>query len=50
MPSGQHRKPSDNSKFIKIGWDDKRYTKFDYGIRETCAWFKQAYPHVRGIL
>jgi len=48
MPSGQYRKPSDNSRFLETGWDEGKYTEFDIGIEKTCSWFKKNYPNVRG--
>lgn len=48
-PMGQIRKPSDNSKFISLGWSNNRYTKFEIGLKETCKWFTINYPNVRGV-
>ena len=47
MPNGQHRKPSDNSKFKNLC--DPRYTDFDTALRNTAEWFIMNYPKVRGI-
>ncbi len=47
-PEGQHRKPSDNSKFLKLHADFK-YTSMDIGLKETVDWFKENYPNVRGV-
>jgi len=47
MPSGQHRKPSDNSKFREIC--DVRYTDFGQALTKTCEWFIMNYPKIRGI-
>ena len=46
MPSGQHRKPSDNSKFRGIC--DARYTSLEEALTNTCNWFIMNYPDVRG--
>ena len=48
-PDGQFRKPSDNSKFIGLGWSNAMYTDFDTGLKRTINWFKQNYPNIRGI-
>ncbi len=48
-PEGQYRKPSDNSKFIDIGWDINSYTSLREGIKLTCEWFKENYPNIRGV-
>ena len=48
-PSGQFRKPSDNSSFIRHGWDFNNYTSLDKGLKKTIQWFKKSYPNVRGI-
>lgn len=47
-PSGQYRKPSDNSKLIQIGWRPEMYTNFEKAIEESCKWFLKNYPNVRG--
>ena len=47
-PSGQFRKPSDNSRFIDLGWDSNNYTSLDEGLRKTIDWFSKSYPDVRG--
>lgn len=48
-PSGQHRKPSSNSKLIDLGWDTSKYTSLRKGLKETCEWFKMNYPtKIRG--
>jgi len=49
MPSGQHRKPSDNTKLIDLGWDKNRYTPLKEGLKNTCDWFIMNYPNVRGV-
>ena len=47
-PSGQHRKPSSNVKLLELGWEEKNYTPFKQGLKNTCEWFKIRYPNVRG--
>ncbi len=49
LPGGQLRKPSCNDKLIKLGWDVKNYTDLEIGIEETCQWFIENYPNLRGI-
>ena len=49
QPSGQHRKPSDNSKLLKLGWKTNDYTPFEKALQNTCEWFVKNYPNVRGI-
>jgi len=49
MPSGQHRKPSDNTRLIDLGWDKNRYTSLKEGLKNTCDWFIMNYPNVRGV-
>jgi len=46
-PSGQFRKPSDNSKLIELGWKEEYYTDFYSALCEVCEWFEQNYPNVR---
>ena len=46
-PKGQHRKPSDNSRFRAIC--DVRYTDFEQALTNTCEWFIMNYPKVRGV-
>lgn len=49
-PMGQHRKPSSNEKLIKkTSWRKEYYTPFDEALYETCKWFSDTYPNVRGI-
>ena len=48
-PKGQLRKPSSNEKLLNIGWKNEQYTSIEDGIRNTCTWFKDNYPNVRGI-
>jgi GDP-L-fucose synthase len=49
QPKGQHRKPSDNSKLLKTGWKPKDYTPFKKALKNTCKWFIENYPNVRGV-
>jgi len=46
---GQHKKPSDNSKLLKLGWGKTNYTPFDEALKNTCKWFVDNYPNVRGV-
>lgn len=52
-PSGQYRKPSDNGRFIKLlketGQGFAYCNLYDDGLVDTCKWFKENYPNVRGI-
>ena len=48
-PKGQVRKPTSNYKFIDLGWKKEWYTSIEEGIKNTCDWFKQNYPNVRGV-
>jgi GDP-L-fucose synthase len=48
-PSGQFKKPSDNSKLIGLGWDKNNYTNIDISLTNTCNWFTLNYPNIRGI-
>ena len=47
--NGQFRKPSDNSKFIELGWKNENYTDFKDALKDTCDWFLEHYPKVRGV-
>ena len=47
MPSGQYRKPSDNSEFKQFF--EMEYTQFDEALTNTCEWFIINYPNVRGV-
>ena len=49
QPTGQHRKPSDNSKLLELGWKPSDYTSLENGLKETCRWFVENYPNVRGV-
>jgi GDP-L-fucose synthase len=46
-PTGQLRKPSDNSQFIKLGFSKESYIDIDIGLKDTCEWFKMNYPNIR---
>lgn len=48
-PKGQHRKPSDNSKLIHLGWSEKDFINFDEALHKSCRWFEEQYPNVRGV-
>jgi GDP-L-fucose synthase len=48
-PKGQARKPTSNQKFIKLGWDSNNYTPLQDGLKNTCRWFVNTYPNIRGI-
>lgn len=52
-PQGQHRKPSDNAKFLElhkeVTGEDFKYASFDEGITEVCDWFLENHPNVRGV-
>ena len=47
-PEGQYKKPSSNKKFLNM-FEDFEYTSFKQGIKETCEWFVEKYPKVRGV-
>ena len=46
---GQFRKPSSNEKLLELGWKTSDYTPLEVGLKKTCDWFVQNYPHVRGF-
>jgi GDP-L-fucose synthase len=48
-PSGQFKKPSNNSKLIQLGFDKNGYTNIDIALTNTCNWFRLNYPNIRGI-
>lgn len=48
-PKGQTRKPSSNQKFLDLGWKKEWYTPLEKGLKNTCEWFINTYPNVRGI-
>ena len=45
-PKGQHRKPSDNSKFKSLV-PNFEFTSLETGIKETVDWFENNYESVR---
>jgi len=47
-PMGQHRKPSDNSKLMELGWKEENYTDFKKALANTCGWAVDNYPNIRG--
>ena len=48
FPNGQSRKPSNNDKLHSLGWTTNNYIPLAEGLVETCKWFKEQYPDVRG--
>ena len=48
-PMGQHRKPSDNSKLIELGWKQENYTDLKKSLTETYKWVILKYPNLRGM-
>ena len=46
MPAGQYRKPSSNERFLDLGWSE--YSDFELALSNTCRWFIEHYPKVRG--
>jgi GDP-L-fucose synthase len=48
-PMGQFRKPSDNSKLLDLGWKSENYTEFKKALIDTCQWFNENYPNIRGV-
>tara|TARA_Y100000310_G_C20515318_1_gene730893 strand:- start:105 stop:1031 length:927 start_codon:yes stop_codon:yes gene_type:complete len=49
QPKGQHRKPSHNSSLLKLEWKTNEYTPFTEALENTCEWFIENYPNVRGV-
>ena len=49
-PMGQHRKPSDNSRLIELGWRQENYTNLRKALTETYKWVILSYPSLRGII
>ena len=47
--SGQYKKPSENKKLLELGWQEKDYTSFEEALRNTCQWYKNNYPNIRGV-
>ncbi len=48
-PDGQHKKPSDNSRFISLGWKQENYTSLHTGLDRVIDWYERSYPMVRGL-
>lgn len=48
-PRGQIRKPSSNQKLLDLGWKKEWYTSLENGLTNSCKWFINNYPNVRGI-
>lgn len=46
--SGQHKKPSSNANLESLGFPLSSYTNIEKGLLETCEWFKNSYPNIRG--
>jgi len=47
-PSGQHKKPSSNQKLLNLGWREEEYTDLNLALNNTCCWFLDNYPNIRG--
>ena len=47
-PKGQHKKPSDNSKLINLGWNQGDYTDLDFALQKSINWFTKNYSNYRG--
>lgn len=47
-PNGQIKKPSNTDKYM-CEFPKNVYTTLDDGLKETCAWFLENYPNVRGV-
>jgi GDP-L-fucose synthase len=45
----QHKKPSSNSKLLELGWKSSDYTTLEESLNNTCRWFTENYPNVRGV-
>ena len=48
-PDGQMRKPSNGVKLVKYGWPQDMFTDHRTALEETCKWFIDNYPNIRGI-
>lgn len=48
-PKGQIRKPSSNKKLLNLGWEKQYYTPLEFGLKNTCDWFINNYPNIRGV-
>jgi GDP-L-fucose synthase len=49
-PKGQIRKPSSNQKLLDLGWQKEWYTPLEIGLSNSCKWFTDNYPKVRGVI
>lgn len=47
-PEGQLKKPSSNKKFLDM-CPNLCYTDLEKGLEQTCKWFADNYPNVRGV-
>ena len=47
-PSGQYKKPSSNQKLLNLGWREEEYTDLNLALNNTCCWFLDNYPNIRG--
>ena len=51
-PKGQFRKPSSTKRFKTFLLLEKinfNFISLEDGLKETCKWFEEMYPHIRGI-
>jgi len=48
-PPGQFRKPSDNSRLLKLGWRQEDYTNLYSSLQVVCDWFEKNYENARGV-
>ena len=48
-PDGQYRKPINCDALIQTGWNNKNLIGLDQGLINTCQWFEETYPNIRGI-
>jgi GDP-L-fucose synthase len=49
-PNGQRRKPTSNESLLSLtSWKESDYTPFEVALKNTCEWFVQNYPAVRGV-
>ena len=48
-PSGQLRKPSDNSKLLSLGWRPEMYTDFKIALLAATDWFSINHSIARGV-
>ena len=47
-PNGQMKKPSNTDRYMSE-FPRNTYTTLDDGLKETCVWFLENYPNVRGV-